>query len=780
LKAQRPWLIGVSVLSLIVLALVTTFLIRSRKAGVHLNKLVNEKTGKLEETANELALQKTTLYTIIDSIPDHIFCLDVNMNFTLLNKALVEYFRLETTAIGKNISDALKFPDELKNCINAMGYKVISSGKEAAMELLVPSHDKSERVFEIVQVPFIQDSVILGVVGIAHDITALKEMREAALAASRSKSTFLANMSHEIRTPMNAILGITEIQLQNATVEGGVKEALERIYTSGDMLLGIINDILDLSRIESGKLELIVGEYEMASLISDAVQLNMIRIGSKPIEFDLRIDESTPLSVAGDELRVKQVLNNLLSNAFKHTKAGLVELSISAEKTVDTHDAVMMVFSVSDTGQGMTEEQVSKLFDEYSRFNVEANRKTEGAGLGMSITRNLVLLMGGEISVESESGKGSVFTVRLPQGRIGSAVLAREMAENLRLFRTSSRAQMKRSQITREPMPYGSVMVVDDVETNIYVAKGILAPYGLRIDSADSGFAAIEKIQNGQVYDIVFMDHMMPEMDGIETTKKIRGMGYEHPIIALTANAVVGQAEIFLGNGFDDFISKPIDMRLMNVVLNKFVRDRHPPEVVEAARRQQDAAHEAIADEGPQASLDPQLAKIFIRDASMSIAVVEALCRKQDAYRDEDIRAYVVNIHGIKSALANIGDMKLAALASKLEQAGRDRDTAVMSSETPALLNALREIIERIAPKEENAADESTDEDRSYLREKLLALQAACTMYDKKVAKDVLSELEHKAWSHPTKELLDTLARELLHSKFKRIASAVDKALHDA
>jgi signal transduction histidine kinase len=648
------------------------------------------------------------------------------------------------------------------------------------MELPIPAHDKSERIFEIVQVPFIQDSAVIGVVGVAHDITALKEMQEAALAASRFKSIFLANMSHEIRTPMNAILGITEILLQDETLEGGIKEALEKVYASGDMLLGIINDILDLSRIESGKMEFIVGEYEMVSLISDTVQLNMMRIGSKPIEFELHIDENTPSIVSGDELRVKQVISNLLSNAFKYTNEGRVTLSISTENIVNNQDAVMMVFSVGDTGQGMTEEQVSKLFDEYSRFNMDANRNIEGAGLGMGIARNLVWLMGGEIAVESELGKGSVFTVRLPQGRIGSVVVGREMAENLHLFRTSSRAQMKRAQITREPMPYGSVMVVDDVETNIYVAKGMLAPYGLQIDSADSGFAAIEKIRNGKVYDIVFMDHMMPGMDGVATARILREMGYGHPIVALTANAVVGQAEIILGSGFDDFISKPIDLRLMNVVLNKFVRDRHPPEVVEAARRQKDEAHACAVDAVPQASIEPHLAKIFIRDASKSIAVLETLCGKRDAYQDQELRAYVINVHGMKSALANIGDMELSALASKLEQAGRDRDTAVMSSETPALLNALREIIERITPKEEDAVGESTNEDRSYLREKLLALKAACATYNKNAAKDVLSELEEKAWSRPTKELLDTLAEDLLHSKFKRIVSAVDKALHDA
>ena len=371
-----------------------------------------------------------------------------------------------------------------------------------------------------------------------HRDQLLIEAVKAAEAANKAKSAFLSTMSHEIRTPMNAILGITEIQLQDETLDQDIREALSKIYTSGDLLLGIINDILDLSRIESGKLELSIDKYEIASLISDTAQLNMMRIGSKPIEFELHIDENTPANISGDELRVKQILNNILSNAFKYTASGTVKLSVSSDANNDNNEETTLVFIVADTGQGMTEEQVGKLFDEYSRFNMEANRATEGTGLGMSITRNLVRLMNGDISVKSEPGKGSTFTVRLPQGKIGADVLGNEMAENLRQFRTSSRAQMKRVQISREPMPYGNVLIVDDVETNIYVAKGLLAPYELKIESAASGLEAIGKIKKGREYGIIFMDHMMPQMDGVETTKIIRDLGYTQPIVALTANAV--------------------------------------------------------------------------------------------------------------------------------------------------------------------------------------------------------------------------------------------------
>jgi CheY-like chemotaxis protein len=326
-------------------------------------------------------------------------------------------------------------------------------------------------------------------------------------------------------------------------------------------------------------------------------------------------------------------------------------------------------------------------------------------------------------------------------------------------------------------MPYGSVLVVDDMETNIYVARGLLAPYGLAVDAAESGPAAIEKITQGKVYDIVFMDHMMPGMDGIEATQAIRGLGYTRPVVALTANAMLGQAEMFRERGFDDFIAKPIDLRQLNAVLNKFVRDAHPPEVVEAARLQQKGSNGYAADITPRASANPHLTKTFIRDASKSLAALEALCAKQDAYSDEDIQRYIVNVHGMKGALANIGEAELSALAFKLEQAGRARDTAVMVSYTPVFLSALREVIERITPPEDGEGGVATDEDRAYLREKLLALKAACVAYDKKIARDALTELGQRTWFRPTKERLDIIAEHLLHSKFKSIMSAVDEIL---
>jgi signal transduction histidine kinase/CheY-like chemotaxis protein/HPt (histidine-containing phosphotransfer) domain-containing protein len=598
------------------------------------------------------------------------------------------------------------------------------------------------------------------------EITAEKERTDKrakiAYEANQLKSRFLATMSHEIRTPMNAILGVAEIELMNESLHPETRAAFDKIYTSGDMLLGIINDILDLSKIEAGKFELLTGKYEIASLISDTAQLNMMRIGSKPIKFELYVDEKIPAELVGDELRVKQILNNLLSNAFKYTEAGIVIMTVTAE--IGTGNEIILIVSVSDTGQGMTKEQVAALFDEYSQFNQETNRLTEGTGLGMSITHNLIQKMKGSIHVESEKSIGSTFTVRLPQTKTDSPPLGKEIADNLHRFRTYGKAQMRRAQISRERMPYGSVLIVDDVETNIYVARGLMAPYELKIDSANDGFAAIQKVKDGNEYDIIFMDHMMPILDGVETTRRLREMGYDRPIVALTANAVAGQAEIFLNNGFDDFISKPIDIRQLNKVLNKLIRDRQAPEVVNAIRQQ------AAGVPQTHTMIDPNIAEIFLRDAEKSLKVLERIIGTP--FSEESLRTYVIHAHGMKGALANIKMDDLSSSAERLEGFGRAGDYEAMTTETPIFLQKLRTIVKNLTP-EENVLADAASEDIPFLHKQLLLIREACEEYDGSAADAVLTQLRGMEWTPAVIEFLGQIAVNLLHSDFDEIIQAI-------
>jgi len=606
------------------------------------------------------------------------------------------------------------------------------------------------------------------------DVTELITAKEQAIQANKDKSSFLAKMSHEIRTPMNAILGITEIQLENSTLSPDTQDAFGEIYNSGYLLMGIINDILDLSKIEAGKLELSPAAYDVPSLINDTVHLNAMRYDSKPINFNLQVDEKIPTTLYGDELRIKQILNNLLSNAFKYTEEGEVTFSIAAEYEPQEKDAqVTIVFSVSDTGQGMSAEQLDKLFDEYTRFNSEANRTTVGSGLGMSITKHLVHIMNGEIFVDSEPGKGSTFTVRLPQTVIGEAVLGKVMAENLKQFHLGKAEQLKKApQIVREYMPYGKVLIVDDVESNIYVARGLMTPYGLSVETAKSGFEAVEKIKNGAVFDIIFMDHMMPKMDGIEAAKIIRGLGYVRPIVALTANALTGQAEMFMKNGFDGFISKPIDIRQLNLTLNKLIRDKQPPEVLDSARQQalkNSMAKSAATEEHPASYHN--LAALFVLDAEKALESLSAI--HSNGYSGiDDIHMFIINVHAMKSALANIGETGLSDVALKLEQAGQAEDIKAMTAETPAFLEALREMIEKNKPGEDDgdAGGEDTESARAYLEEKLLVIQKACEEYDQITANKALTELGQRKWQRPVKELLDSIGLHLLQSNFEDAA----------
>ncbi|MCL2637566.1 MAG: ATP-binding protein [Oscillospiraceae bacterium] len=398
----------------------------------------------------------------------------------------------------------------------------------------------------------------------------LEEQMLIAETASQAKSQFLANMSHEIRTPLNAIIGITQIELQKSKLDEEDLTGLSAIYNSGVNLLGIINDILDMSKIENGKFELSPVQYDIPSLINDAVQFNIIKIESKPIEFVVTVSENLPIELFGDDLRIKQILNNLLSNAIKYTDEGTVTLDVDFKEKSD--DEIILVFTVSDTGQGIAESELSNLFNAYSQFNRENNRSIEGTGLGLGITNSLASMMEGEITVESEVGRGSVFKVNLTQKVVsGSGRVGKELSEQLQSFNYSYKTKLLEKGLTHKRMSHGKVLIVDDVRTNLFVAEGLIKPYDISIETAASGFEALDKIKAGETYDIIFMDHMMPKMDGIETVKLIRDIGYKGIIVALTANAIIGQAEVFLESGFDDFISKPIDIQQLDIVLKKYI-----------------------------------------------------------------------------------------------------------------------------------------------------------------------------------------------------------------
>jgi len=423
------------------------------------------------------------------------------------------------------------------------------------------------------------------------DVTELKQtlsnMRQAEEridiieANTRAKDRFIARMSHEIRTPISAILGIAEIELQRPDLHFRIEESFAKIHDSASILLSIVNDILDLSKIEAGEMSMVKEVYEIPSLISDVPQLHIAYQGSKSIELILTVNKAIPARLVGDSLRIKQVINNLLSNAFKYTLKGTVHMSLYFEKM--SPQELNLVISIVDTGLGMTEKQLASLYSEYARFH-EDQTTTIGTGLGMPIVYSLVQMMNATIEVKSQPNKGTSVIVKIPQTIADNEILSTEAIERLQRFELSPEIGAKKFTFAPEPMPGRRVLVVDDIDANLYVARGLLMFYDLIIETCTSGRQAIEKIKEGSVYDIIFMDHTMPDLSGTETTQILRSMGYTRPIIVLTANALIGHSEEFLNNGFDGFISKPINTHHLNTILTKYIKKKDSEDKVETSQ----------------------------------------------------------------------------------------------------------------------------------------------------------------------------------------------------
>jgi CheY-like chemotaxis protein len=386
--------------------------------------------------------------------------------------------------------------------------------------------------------------------------------------ANAAKGLFLSSVSHEIRTPMNAIIGISELALREET-SPAVSGYLKNIQHAGSNLLSIINDILDFSKIESGRLDIIKQAYNLDYFLSDVINIVRVRLDEKPLRFVVNIDDSLPTSLIGDESRVRQVLLNLLSNAIKYTQEGGLTFSVSGELLGS--GIILMKFSVSDTGIGIKECDLNKLFSTFVQLDMEKNRGIEGTGLGLAITHKLCHMMGGNVTVESDYGKGSTFTAVIPQEIFDPTPIEGRVIDEI----TDGKFSDTRTSdaVSYFAAPDARVLVVDDVPLNLVVAEGLLSLYKMQIDCCENGIKAIELIKkNG--YDMVLMDHIMPEMDGMEAVANIRGLGGEYtklPIIALTANAMTGMKNMFLENGFNDYLSKPIDVVKLDEVVRNWI-----------------------------------------------------------------------------------------------------------------------------------------------------------------------------------------------------------------
>ena len=533
----------------------------------------------------------------------------------------------------------------------------------------------------------------------------LKESADAAIAADGAKSSFLAQMSHEIRTPINAVLGMNEMIMREST-DKDIREYSLNIRSAGRSLLTLVNSILDFSKIEDGKMEIIPAEYSTSVLINDIDASIRTRAEEKKLTFTVIADSSLPSVLRGDDVRIKQVVSNLLTNAVKYTEKGSVKLVFRGEDR--TEDSIGLYVEVTDTGIGIKEEDMGALFESFRRLEEKRNRNIEGTGLGMSIVTRLLDMMGSKLEVKSVYGEGSTFSFRLRQ----EIVSAEPIGEDLR------------SALPEEDLfggkhlfaPDAGILVVDDNDMNLKVASSLMKIYGIVPVSAGSGYQAIEILRE-QHFDIVFLDHMMPKMDGIETLAKIReeNLTDEHTtVIALTANAIVGAKETYLAAGFADYLTKPIEVGALEKCLMKYI----PEEKQQFTENTAPAAkHEEAAPEDEDSFTQEELVRIrsicpelnvleglgycmdskeFYLETLADFAEADKLPLLDEAFEKQDLDSYRINVHSVKSAAKTVGADVVSDRARELEFAARDGDAELVRRKHPEFRELYTKLTENI------------------------------------------------------------------------------------
>lgn len=696
--------------------------------------------------------------------------------------------------------------------------------------------------------------------------------------ASNMKTDFLANMSHEIRTPMNAVIGMSEMALREELPEAA-RDYISQIKSSGKALLNIINDILDFSKIESGKMDIIPDEYELLSVVHDISNILETRLRDKNVELIIDFNPKIPSYLYGDILRIRQVLINIANNAIKFTHQGSVTIKIDFEKIDDEN--VMLKFYVKDTGIGIKEEDLGKLFESFQQVDSKRNRNIEGTGLGLAICQRLVTLMDGKVNVSSVYGEGSVFSFEVPQkvndwtevvsvnnkenifafGYVGKGRLARqfyidakalgvdataiyslqkydqivktyedEMKGKRLIFMTDERSYvneledfveahpeyeyfitvnyhstrksdkenvhfLKRpvSSITlsmalnddKEGLhqekanlefefvaPSAKVLIVDDNEINLAVAEGLLKPLKMQVITANGGIKALKLLENER-FDIVFMDHMMPEVDGVETTRIIRRMHPElndMPIIALTANAVGDAKKMFLAEGMNDFCAKPIELNALVAMVKKWL----PQEMIKKAD-EADFEAEEITDDKEQNSGELIISDLDIAYALNLIGSMDVFWTIFNKYYEsiesksayikecemkEDISNYTIEVHALKSSSKQIGAMALSEMAAELEKAGNEKDLAKIHEKTGEMLNKYYSYIHEFKPfikSSEKIEGDKLEVDKSQVKEHFKKLHEAFDELDMDAMEEIVGELSKYNFVDDSKEKFDEL-----------------------
>lgn len=594
--------------------------------------------------------------------------------------------------------------------------------------------------------------------------------------ATKAKSEFLANMSHEIRTPLNAVLGMNEMILRESEEEP-ILEYAAHIHNSGNTLLSLINEILDMSKIESGKMEIIPVNYELGNLLLDLYNMILPRAQKKNLSFVLDIADNLPRGLHGDDVRIRQIITNLLTNAVKYTPAGTVTFRVQWE-AVDEENIALIV-EVCDTGMGIREEDMDKLFSNFQRLDQEKNRNIEGTGLGMGITVKLLKMMESSLQVKSVYGEGSVFSFRLIQQIVNGEALGdfkQQFVQNVK------QAKKYKGKLTA---PEAKILVVDDNEMNRMVIRNLLKITQVNLVTLDSGTACLESVKK-EDYDLIFLDHMMPDMDGIETMQHLRDYWQESqkkssPVIILTANAIAGAKEMYLDQGFDDYLSKPIDAVKLEEMLITYL----PEELIkegECCSSNVKEQKEETWEEIPGLDMHEAMRHNPDRESFQQMLDIyyETIPSKADCIemyeKAEQIRDFTIQVHALKSSSRLIGATVISKLAADLEEAGNRQEVEKIHKDTIILLSLYRKYRDylkdyiTVVPKSAKAYVSP-----ETIIEKLLEIKKAMENFDLELADTIIEELKTAEMPECIEDSFEILKEYVLNFKVEETPLLVDE-----